>query len=97
MKTIWKYEIEISNSFTVRMPLFAEFLHIDVQDERPCMWFLVDDKFELVDCEFCVIGTGHNAEGMAKNDHLGTFQLQGGRLVFHVFSGRTDIPKGNGQ
>jgi len=32
------------------------------------------------------VGTGHDATHLSRCDHIGTYQLQSGNLVFHVFA-----------
>jgi hypothetical protein len=90
MKTIHKYPIKIEDHFTVMMPWHAQILCVQVQRDEPFIWALVDTRNSLVTRHFLLRGTGHDASEVAINDakYVGTFQLHGGDLVFHLF----DIP-----
>lgn len=85
MKTIWKYDV-IVGDFSHSMPIGAEFLSVQMQWTHPKMWWLVDPVADKEERHFCVLGTGHNVPNrFTSKDHLGTFQLQNGALVFHLF------------
>jgi hypothetical protein len=85
MKTIYKYAIPTTDFQEVRMPRGAEVLCVQMQHDIPCVWALVDREEPLVGRLFSTYGTGHtiNLEESAK--YVGTYQLHGGALVFHVF------------
>lgn len=85
MITIWKFTFPISDSFTLSLPVGAKFLHLAVQDTVPCMWFLVDSTARTVERRFQLRGTGHDCAGLGDRQHLGSFMLHGGSLVFHLF------------
>ena len=83
-KTIWKFELATVDFQTIRMPEGAELLTVQLQNGLPCLWALVDpaSKIDLVNID--IFGTGHQmSEG--KRNYIGTYQLMGGGLVFHVF------------
>lgn len=83
MRTIWKYELTPSSYFT--MPAGAMILDVQVQYDKPCMWALVDtDQATYQQRHFVIYGTGHviTHDDMV---YIGTFQLDHGSLVFHVF------------
>lgn len=65
------------------MPANAEVLYVEAQFSTPCLWALVDTDAELVERHFRVAGTGHPLNGSLK--HIGSFMLNNGTLVFHVF------------
>lgn len=88
MPTIFKYPIILQDEFELDLPAGAEFLHLDVQFGEPHLWFRVEPSAPVVRQKFAVIGTGNPVyPGYDTAPHLGSFQLQGGRLVFHVFAG----------
>jgi hypothetical protein len=62
----------------------AEYLTIQTQFGRPTLWVLANLENHLVEKWFCIRGTGHRFKGN-EGKYLGTFQLDGGGLVFHVF------------
>lgn len=84
MKTVYKYGIEIKYHFSVSMPAGAQVLTIQVQHGKPFIWALVDTEAQLAERHFRVAGTGHPIED--ENPlYVGTYQLHGGDLVFHLF------------
>lgn len=84
MKTIWKYPVAVVDVQTIGMPLGAEILTIQDQKGTPCIWALVDSDAPLADREIRIAGTGHKINKSIKQ-YIGSFQLGGGDLVFHVF------------
>ncbi len=82
-KTIWKYPVT-PDHWTQLMPVDAEILSVQVQQKEVQMWVLVDPDAIRKGREFEVYGTGHSIpENPGK--FIGTFQLEGGTLVFHLF------------
>lgn len=82
MKTIWKWTL--SPDCTIEMPKGAKILAIQEQCNKPQMWALVDPEAEKESRHFLTIGTGHRIN-MDLGEYHGTFQVDGGALVFHVF------------
>lgn len=88
MITIHKYDVFFGDTFTVEMPEGAEFLSLQVQHGRPQMWFRVDDSRPVRRQVFGICGTGKDIpDRVAAAPFLGTFQMEGGALVIHVFGG----------
>jgi len=85
MKTIYKYAVDINDDINVDMPEGAQVLCVQVQNSLPCIWALVDDKAKLVPYSFKWRGTGHPCGGIEGDKYVGTVQLHGGALVFHLF------------
>lgn len=83
MKTIWKYPIRVGDS-VITMPTGAKFLDVQMQNAEPQAWFLVDTEQGLETRNFTIYGTGHQIDDR-RQVYLGTFQLRGGILVFHLF------------
>lgn len=86
-KTIWKFKLETTDNQEIEMPIGAEILTVQTQGENPYLWALVDPEAEKETRTFEVFGTGHPIHcdmGVSRN-HISTYQLQGGSLVFHVF------------
>lgn len=82
--TVWKYRVPELQRFSLRMPIGARPLTVQVQGPDVQMWALVDPDAPAESREFVVVGTGF--EPMTDvGQHVGTFQLHGGALVFHVF------------
>ena len=86
MKTIHKYIIEVTDKQLITMPVNADVLCVQVQNGNPCIWAIVDTDYEVVNYEVYTYGTGHEWSDLGC-DYIGTYQLDGGSLVFHVFAG----------
>jgi hypothetical protein len=57
-----------------------------MQHGEPQLWMLVDPSKEVVAYHFRVAGTGHPIEiAPERLSYVGTFQIDNGSLVFHVF------------
>lgn len=83
--SIWKFQVEISDEFALKMPLHAHILTVQTQRDIPCIWALVDLEDEIGERRFKVFGTGHPANDADQFIYIGTFQLASGGLVFHLF------------
>ena len=84
MKTVYKYELEITDRQDIHLPKGAQFLSAQMQNGKLCVWALVESTREHVHRIFHVLGTGHPM----RTDNLvyiGTAQMIGGGLVWHVF------------
>ena len=62
----------------------AQVLCVQVQNATPCIWALVDIEAKKTLRTFATYGTGHQHESIPGR-YVGTYQLEGGALVFHVF------------
>ena len=82
-KTIWKFEATIGGVIT--LPVGAQMLDIQVQHGVPMIWALVDPDAAKADMHVSIYGTGHHLPD-DPGRYIGTFQVQGGNLVFHAFA-----------
>ena len=89
MLTIWKYEVPmpLEEYFELSLPVNAKPLAVQVRRGTPQMWVLLDkDETIHANRKFRVAGTGHPiSEPMESLQHIDTFQLFNGNLIFHVF------------
>jgi hypothetical protein len=83
-KQIWKFALDIEDRVRIPMPAGAEFLSVQMQGETPCLWALVDPDVEKTMRYLDVYGTGHTLPDNPGR-YISTFQMMGGRLVFHAF------------
>ena len=90
MRTIYKYPVTIVDEFEVRMPRGAQPLCVQVQNGDPFLWALVDTEAAPVQRVLQVRGTGHPCDGFIASHFVGSFQLHGGALVFHLFDPRIE-------
>ena len=85
MLTIYKYPVPVEDSFTLDLPEGFRVLAIQEQHGAPQLWAMVDADGKKQPEQFALRGTGHNCDGLGFAEHVGTFQLSSGALVFHVF------------
>lgn len=83
-KTIYKYPIEITDEQEILAPTGWQPLSVQIQYGQPCIWALVDPEAKPVLQTVHVHGTGHPVRHNGK--FLGTIQVGGGTLIFHVFT-----------
>jgi len=87
-QSIWKYEFETTDTFSIVMKLDAEILCVQTQDGQPCIWAMVNTgSLDMEERYFEIFATGHpiKNETGTKRKYIGTYQLRGGALVFHLF------------
>ena len=83
---IWKYEVPVTDEFTIELPNAFRVLTVQTQRGVPQLWVLVDPDAEFtVPQRFWLVGTGHPITH--GGDYIGTFQI--GTFVFHLFMERT--------
>lgn len=83
MKTIWKYKIEQFFS-VIWMPKDAEVISLQIQNDVPYLWAVVETNNPSVQRVFKTFYTGEpivDFDGL--KSFIGTYQSNG--LVFHVF------------
>ena len=85
VRIIYKYPVEVDDEFTVELPEGARVLSVDTQHGEPVMWAMVDPTAPTSKRAFRVIGTGHPIDDADELSFVGTFQLRGGSLIFHLF------------
>ena len=89
-KTIYKYTLEVKDSQELCLPIGAEILCVQTQNEKPCIWALVDEGVKSETRIIEIFGTGEEIEFDASAEsnekiYIGTFQLLTGNFVGHVF------------
>lgn len=84
MKTIWKFGLALDDIVELAMPRYARLLTVQMQRGIPHLWAVVDTDQPVVKRRFRVFGTGHQMD-LDHSNYIGTFQINGGSLVFHLF------------
>jgi len=87
MKTIYKYNLEITDRQSLELPKNADILSVKNQDNKLCLWAYVDTEIEEKTIhEIEVFGTGNPIFENSKTvrEFLGTCVMPNG-LVWHVF------------
>lgn len=87
-RVIYEYAVE-RGSFTLGLPVGAQFLDVQIQGTQPVMWFCLDPESREQPCGFTCVGTGEESPDGAR--YLGTFQMPDG-LVYHLFG---NLMRGN--
>jgi hypothetical protein len=85
MRTIWKFPLQHTDTQNVAMPWDAQILTVGVVNEQICLWAMVEDHGSSETRVIRIIGTGHPIDGAELLRYIGTVQLMGGKLIFHVF------------
>ena len=86
MLSVYKYKVPVNDYFTLDLPKTARILKAEVQHGDVCMWALVEPGESTRERIFRFTGTGHPVnEAPAHLQHISTFQMRGGELVFHIF------------
>lgn len=84
---IWKYKLKITDRQSIDMPKGAKVLDVQMQGDTCCLWALCDEEKESIDTEtirIVIYGTG-NPIPDEPGEYISTFQVHGGKFVFHAF------------
>lgn len=85
-QTVYKYPVPVEDEFTLEMPCGSHILCVQTQRDEAQIWAIVEPAAEPEERRFALRGTGHPVDdGLAGSNYIGTFQLDGGTLVFHLF------------
>jgi hypothetical protein len=84
---IYKWTLSITDRQDLPLPKGARVLTVQVQGGMPQLWALVDPAAPIVHRTFDTYGTGHGMPDQP-GEYVGTYQMEDGALVFHVFEGR---------
>lgn len=85
MKTIFKYPLEVKHEQKIKMPYKSQALCVQVIGNIPTIYAIVNKHCEEVDRTFVTIATGEEFPDNDNLKYIGTYQLIGGELIFHVF------------
>lgn len=85
--TIHKYDLALSEVQFIPLPLNAKILCVQMQKTKPRLWVVLDPDQPTLMRLILTLGTGQKADQAVGTAYIGTYQLQGGDLVFHVFDG----------
>jgi hypothetical protein len=86
MHKVFKYKIKIKDYFSLVFPQGARILSVQVQYGKPQLWALVNPHNTVETRNFLLIDTGEQIENnLERLDYIGTFQLDDGEYVGHLF------------
>jgi len=84
MKRIFKYELKITNTQEVSLPIGAEILSAQYQGNQLCIWVMVNDAAEYKrPTVIRIYGTGHKIEE-TNLEYVATVQ-DPNYFVWHIF------------
>jgi hypothetical protein len=90
-RKIFKYPLTIDDEIEISMPEGSQILAVHTQVnylmQIPCIWAIVDTDAPLITRRLCIRGTGHTFKGN-EGKYIGTFQIDNGALIFHLFEER---------
>jgi len=82
--TVWKFPLTVADEQIIDIPRVNQPLTVQVQDRDANLWVLVDPDSPRIRVRVRIFGTGH--PGITRDMlYVGTFQMYGGNLVWHVF------------
>lgn len=86
-RIVHKQEIPIAEKFTVAMPQNAKVLKVEEQWEKVVIWYMFhpSDYENMHRHEFVMGVTGHEFNIPNDDTYVGTFMLDGGSFVGHLF------------
>ena len=83
---IFKYLLKMEGKQKIDLPENARILTVQTQNGIPCIWAIVDEESTKTKHHTIrTYGTGHPFDSHIHCFYVGTYQLNGGNLVFHVF------------
>lgn len=83
MRTIWKYCLSFEHSQEIAMPIVAEPLTVQMQDNNLVLWMRVVPELDKEPRRVLIVPTGGDAQETIGLRYVGTFQHRG--FVGHVF------------
>lgn len=83
MSVVYNLTLAIRDRQELHVPLGAQFLHVQEQNGRICIWYKCDPTKLNVVRTILIVGTGHALPYNSK--HISTILTQGGALVWHFF------------
>ncbi len=86
MKKIYKYGLEITDTQDLLIVGFREVLSVTVQYGNLALYAVVDTEDpKTTSIAISIRGTGHNYDLDSSWTFLGTHQMAGGNLIWHVW------------
>jgi len=83
-KSIWKFPVETTDNQEIRMPAGAKILSIQTQSNSPCICAEVDTNAPK-ESRFIDIYSTKDTLPNNPGQYLGTYQLNDGMSIFHVY------------
>lgn len=85
-RRIYKYDLELTGRQELSIPQGGALLCVQTQGESPKLWVDLPDPSAPPERRvFCVFGTGHPLPDGFNGEYLGSCQMAGGALVWHIY------------
>jgi len=84
MRTIYKYNLEVTQQQVINAPYTAMLLKIGFQDGELCAWFEVDTEYLKGKRKFWIVGTGH-AIPKTEGSLIWRETVQDPPFVWHIY------------
>lgn len=84
---IWKTQIDVRRRIEVKVPAGSKWLSVQPQYDDVSLWFECDPAAPLETRTLSLYGTGSDIVG-DPGDYIGTFQIEDGNYVFHLYEPR---------
>lgn len=84
MKTVWKYNLELTDHQNIQMPVGAVPLSVGMQGSQAVIWVLVDTERASQSRRIRIVGTGQEA-GEFIGEYAGRLDFPDARQHYHVF------------
>lgn len=88
---IWKQILDIVDRQEITVPIGAKFLTVQLQQDHLAIWFECNEANPKQEVVIAIYGTG-NPMPHEPGKYIGTFQLDNGELVFHVYDLYGNVP-----
>lgn len=85
--TIWKFHFSIQDDVVIEVPDLLTPLTVQLQNDVPTLWAIVDPNERKVKRRLYIYGTGHTIDPYVKQS-VGTIQQNG--FVWHIFLGNKE-------
>ena len=86
MTTIYKYVLNDNLKQTLSLPIGAKILTVQTQYNKAVLWAVVNpEQTRKQERIFKIRPTGHIFEDGSKDKYIGTFQLDNGDFVGHLY------------
>jgi hypothetical protein len=86
MYSIYKYTLQTTGLQEIEVPVNSRILCVQVQYNQPNIWILVDlNEIEKETLNIIIKGTGFEIDSGTNLHYIGTYQLESGNFVGHVF------------
>jgi len=89
-QTIYKFNLMVDDYQIINLPIGSKILCVQTQRNLPCLYAMVKLNESIKhDHIIRTFGTGHDIPDNERLSYIGTYQLNNGSLVFHVFESLT--------